>query len=110
MRKFMLAAHDDGLPGRYAEHRLDGGIHRRDELGLRYLLGSQRSTEFTDAMNWASVTCWAASGRTPTTSATTKGMVFKKGCKFDRDFMRSICKTSCLSEPCSQAFDSPSQL
>src|ERR1039458_170358 len=48
--------------------------------------------EFTDAMNCCVVCCWEARGRTPTTSAKTKGIVFRKGCRSDRDFMRSFCK------------------
>src|ERR1039458_4998226 len=43
--------------------------------------------EFTDAMNCCVVCCWEARGRTPTTSAKTKGIVFRKGCRSDRDFM-----------------------
>src|ERR1022692_5033459 len=63
--------------------------------------------EFTDAMNCCVVCCWEARGRTPTTSAKTKGIVFRKGCRSDRDFMCSLCKPPFISEPCSQAFDSP---
>src|SRR5580700_282663 len=86
--------------------------------------------EVTQVVNWASVqgsrtqavTTWEAKGRTPATSAITKGIVFRNVRKFDRGIMCApmhqismlFCKTcirfgkTCmLNEPCFQAFDSP---